>query len=172
MFLFLYIYTYITDTFYLLVVNCCCCRCVRAAGCRACRLPVQPSLTCPRAWDDGGRERPRSQNNFFFVFSRIPCSMLGKGKGRLLNRLMHCSLLNPSPLLPVHVPPVLWVRHTFSEDRRGRYLLVSRLLLWCLWQRGGAHPGAQEPGGGVGFGRKEWGGEGGGASWSASEQKR
>lgn len=81
-FFFLYIYTYLIDLFYLLVVNCCCCLvCPALRGCGAHRLHVHALAHLPpRAWEDGGWQRPRSQKPFCFLLFRYCASCLERGK--------------------------------------------------------------------------------------------
>lgn len=98
-----FLYSYIIDTFYLLVVNYCCYLvCLKLPGCWASVYMCTPSPTCPPhlgGWWPAAAKKPKIFSSFF----QILCSIFGEGKVGIPKRLMYCSPsfcpAVPTPLL-------------------------------------------------------------------------
>lgn len=124
---FLYIYTYLIDLFYLLVVNCCCCLvCPALRGCGAHRLHVLGRMVA-----GSGQE---AKNLFVFFFSD---TVLHVWRGaRWASEMANALFPQPECLLfrTLSLPPVPTSLCPVSSSGSNRdHLSVSRLSLWC-WQ--------------------------------------
>lgn len=116
-----FLYSYIIDPFYLLVVNYCCYLvCLKIPECWASVYMCTPSPTCPPPWEDGGLQWPRSQKSFPLFCFQILCSMFGEGKVGVPKWLMYCS---PSfcPALPTPLLCSLWSPEHFFQGQTGLF---------------------------------------------------
>lgn len=137
-----FLYTYITDTCYLLVINCCCCLCARSsrgAGSTVCVGGTYPPAHAPGATvASSGQE---AKNFSFFFFSLPPDTVLDVWRGERWASELADALFPPAWNAPPSIPFLcslptpcpswvfFWVYDIFSEDARGTSSCFSALAL-------------------------------------------
>lgn len=128
-----FLYSYIIDPFYLLVVNYCCYLvCLKLPECWASVYMCTPSPTCPPplgGWWPAVAKKPKI---FFPFLFQILCSMFGEGKVGIPKRLMYrspsfCPALS-TPLLCSPWSP----EHLFSRTNRSFIIIFFNFATLAL----------------------------------------